>query len=421
MYVNLFLVMSVGRERGNASAFINIIKPNAPRLAAHVVIPIEESKYEQALAHYTEHLAWLNANDSARDVDHHSNAWTKSYAVGYWRSGQFEDLPDLLTQLKGVFDPLALSESFALKERDIVLREYGFRIVDNPVAQAGEAMHAFLYDGNSIAQSVIGTPDQINAFTYDAAKELHAQTHIPENAVLVVTGGVSNRQLRRALTEANWPEMPTVADVLQPPAFELAANAIEQFDYPDDTAAPRMVWSRVVTLPEPVQFDLLEAQTALLSDILIANLPGGLAGPLRFDAAIARSFDVSVWPIDEDNIEITFEAAPDTNISLNQLQTTFEQLLAEIAETGIPETTYDRVLGRFEGFWPDWADDEETAEWMAGYVMERVSVLRQPLDERALKRLENDLSLQATNELLQHLYSDGRTAVAFIGPKARFE
>lgn len=371
--------------------------------------------------HYTEHLAWLNANDGARDADRHSNAWTNSYAVGYWLSGQPEDLPDLLTELKGVFDPLTLPDSFALEERDIVLREYDFRVAENLMAQAGEAMNAFLYEGNSIAQSVIGTPNQIKAFTYDAAKELHARTHIPENAVLIVTGDVSSRQLRRALTEADWPELPPVADVLQPPAFELAATTIEELNYLNDTAAPRMVWRRVVRLPEPVQFDLLEAQTALLSDILIANLPGGLGGPLRFDAAIARSFDIAIWPIDEDNIEIFFEAAPDANVSLTQLQAAFEATFADIAETGIPETTYDRVLSRFDGFWPDWSDDEETAEWMADYVMDRVSILRQPLAKRSLRRLEDDLSLRATNNLLQHLNGDGRTAIAFIGPEDRFE
>ena len=37
---------------------------------------------------------------------------------------------------QGVFDPIDLPRAFAEKERDIILREYEFRMVDNPDAQA---------------------------------------------------------------------------------------------------------------------------------------------------------------------------------------------------------------------------------------------------------------------------------------------
>ena len=386
-----------------------------------VLVTFGHSNEAVELAHYTEHLTWLNTSDKSRDADRHSNAWTNSYAVGYWLSGQPEDLPELLSQLKGVFDPLELPESFVLEERDIVLREYDFRIADNPMAQAGEAMNAFLYADNSIAASVIGTPEDIMAFTYDQAKALHAETHRPDNAVLVVTGDVTQWDLNRAMAQANWPEGAPVADVLVPPTFDLAATEAERFEFADGEAAPRLIWRKVVTLPEPIQFDLLEAQSCLLADILRANLPGGIAGPLRFDAAIARSFDINIWPIDEDNIEIEFVAAPDSGVSLTELEEAFTLTFTEIAASGIHEDTYARILARFEDFWPDWGDDDETAEWMANYVLDRVSILRLPLSERELKRLDDELSLTTTNALLQQLAGDGRTAMAYIGPEERFQ
>ncbi|MCY4179140.1 MAG: hypothetical protein OXD48_02480 [Litoreibacter sp.] len=373
------------------------------------------------MSHYIEHLVWLNANNTERNADRHSNAWTNSYAVGYWLSGQPEDLPELLTQLKGVFDPLDVPESFALEERDIVLREYEFRIADNPVAQAGEAMNAFLYADNSIAASVIGTPDDIMALTYDQAKALHAETHHPDNAVLVVAGDVTQRELNRAMAQADWPEGIPVADVLIPPPFDVAAFATQQFEFSDSDAAPRLIWRKVISLPEPIQFDLLEAKVALLADILRANLPGGVAGPLRFDAQLARSFDVNIWPINENNIEIEFTAAPDSGVTLTELEEAFTATLSEIAASGIPEDTYTRVLARFENFWPDWNDEDETAEWIEDYVLDRVSILRPPLSERDLKRLSDDLSLTTTNALVQQLVGDGRTAIAHIGPKESFQ
>lgn len=398
-------------------AFRFVIETSDDSIAAHVVFP--NANASAVALHYAEHLTWLNAIGGERSADRHSNAWTSDTAVGYWLSGAPEDLPELLETLEGVFDPIDLPREFADQERDIVLREYEFRMANNQDAQAAEVMEAFLYEGNAISASSIGTPEEIMALDYDDARAVHAATHLPENARLVVIGDVSKQQVRRAMRDAGWPEAePT--DV-EPPPFDLAAPDTTTLRYPDSEAAPRLIWRRVVTLPEPVQFDLLDAQTALLRDILDTNLPGGLAGPLRFDAAITRSFDVQVWPIDKDDIEISFAAAPDAGVSLAELQTAFEATLFEVATGGIPEATYSRVLDRFDGFWPDWEDEDEASRWMADYVIDRVSNLREPLSERELQRLHRELSLDTTNALLRQLAGEGRTAIAFIGPEESFE
>ena len=60
---------------------------------------------------------------------------------------------------------------------------------------------------------------------------------------------------------------------------------------------------------------------------------------------------------------ISFTAAPDAGVSLTELQNAFEATLSEVANGGIPEATYSRVLDRFDGFWPDWNEDDEAARW----------------------------------------------------------
>ena len=406
-----------GSESRRASI---LVETESAEVEVHLVFAAPPDSHP--LLHYAEHLAWMNAvGADARDADRHSNAWTSDRAVGYWLSGAPEDLPDLLETLSGVFDPIDLPREFAEQERDVVLREYEYRVAGNPDAQAAKAMDAFLYEGNAIAASVIGTPEQIMALDQDEVHALHAETHRPENATLVIIGDVTGREVRRTLREAGWDELEEGRAEVAPPSFDLAAHAETTFRKPRPKAASRLRWRRVVALTEPMQFDLLEARTALLRDILDTNLPGGLAGPLRFDAAVARSFDIQVWPIDEDNIEVSFTAAPDRDVSLSALQAAFEETLAETAESGIPEATYSRVLDRFDGFWPDWDDTDETARWMAGYVLDRVSGLREPLSKHELKRLHRDLSLETTNALLRQLSGEGRTAAAFIGQEETFE
>ncbi|MYA87705.1 MAG: insulinase family protein [Boseongicola sp. SB0662_bin_57] len=397
-----------------------MVETEAVEVEVHLVFAAPPDSHP--LLHYAEHLAWLSAVGAAtRDADRHSNAWTSDRAVGYWLSGAPEDLPDLLETLFGVFDPIDLPREFAGQERDVILREYEHRVAGNPDAQARMAMDAFLYEGNAIAASVIGTPEEIMALDQDEARALHGDTHRPESATLVIIGDVTEREVRSALREVDWPEPEGGHVAFAPPSFDLAAHTKKTLRRSWPKAAPRLLWRRVVALTEPVQFDLLEAQTALLRDILDTNLPGGVAGPLRFDAAVARSFGIRIWPIDEYNVEVGFTAAPDQGVSLTALQTVFEETLAENAETGIPDATHSRVLDRFDGFWPDWEDGDETARWMANYVLDRVSALREPLSEHELKRLDQGLTLEATNALLRQIAGESRTAAAFIGPEDAFE
>jgi predicted Zn-dependent peptidase len=388
-------------------------QPDRPDV--HLAIGFPYSPEKGPLAHYTEHLAWLpNIGRDSRPEDRDSNAWTNDYAVGYWLSGPPEDLPDMLRRLKVVFDPINLPQEFAETERDIILREYDWRMANNPDAQAAEEMEAFLYEGNPIAASVIGTPEQIRALTYDQAKAFHMETHRPERARLVVVGDVTERQLAKAMAEAGFPVLDAKREEIAPPPFSLAAPEVRNFRYPDPNAAPRMTWRKVVALAEPVDFDLLEAQTALARDILDTNLPGGLAGPLRFDAFVTKSFGISIVPINESHIEMIFSAEPDKGVTLAAMQSAFEAALSASAK-GVPEPTYDRVRERFKGFWPDWSDDEETGRWMADYTLSRVSVLREPKIERQMRKIDAQIDAADINSILAALAGPGRTAIAFIG------
>jgi hypothetical protein len=411
--LGLFSVIGTRGFFDHRSSTFGVLLSSASSTSAHVLF--SSGGRSTPLAHYTEHLAWLpNIGKDSRPENRDTNAWTNDYAVGYWLSGPPGDLTDMLRQLKVVFDPIDLPRDVAESERDIILREYDWRLANNPDAQAAEEMEAFLYEGNAIAASVIGTPEQIKALTYEDAKVFHAETHRPERARLVVTGDVTKRQLAKAMAEAGFPDLDANREDIAPPPFTLAAPEARIFRYPDPNAAPRMTWRKVVALAEPVDFDLLEAQTALARDILDTNLPGGLAGPLRFDAFVTKSFGIAIVPINETHIELIFSAEPDKGIGFATMQSAFEAALAASAQ-GAPTTTYDRVRERFKGFWPDWSEEEESGRWMANYTLSRVSVLREPKTERQISKVDAQIDAADINAILAALSGPGRTAIVFIG------
>jgi hypothetical protein len=398
---------------GSAEGVYVVQADDAPELSVHLIIP--HGGGVPGLAHYTEHLTWLpNMGKDARPQDRHSNAWTTPIAVGYWLSGSPDDLQDMLGRLGGVFKPIDLPRTFAEEERDIIQREYDLRMANNIDAEASVAMDAFLYQGNAVAAHSLGTPELIAAFSYDEAKAFHVATHRPERARLVVTGDVSDGALRRAMTAVGFPDLSGSREDIKPSAFTLAAPETKVFTYPLPQAAPRMIWRKVVTLPEPVDFDLLEVQSSLLRDILDTDLPGGLAGPLRFDAFITKGFGLSIEPIDEDNVELVFWADPDKGVSFAAMQAAFEAAFSASAQ-GIPPATYDRVRKRFKAFWPDWDDEKDVGGWMADYVLYRVSNLREPLSTQQVYGLDGQLRPEDIDALLKALAGPGRVAIAFIG------
>ena len=400
-----------------------ISDPTKTEIQIHIVLPLSAAAQSSAegLPHYVEHLAWLNSvGAKMRLADRHSNAWTNKDTIGYWLAGQKDGLSEMLRSLIGIFKPISLSVKFADEEKKIVQREYDLRLGNNLDGRVFDAQDQFLYKGNYLAKSSIGTVESIAALNFEQAMALHAETHVMPSAVLVVIGDIDQSEL-----EAELKKLPETES--QPKAqrklslFNLAENADETKQFPDKNAAPRLILRRIVKLEKPEQFDVLRAKLSLLEDMLDTNLPGGLAKPIRFDQRIASSFAVSVWPIDEAHAEISFIASPDAGVSLTSLKAAFEESFATTSKAGFPEETFQRVRARFTAYWPEWDDEDEVRDWMAGHILDTVPSGRMPLSIDELKSIDRDLTLESINEILNQFTSGGRTSAAFIGPQGSFK
>lgn len=398
---NVFLL----RDRGSGSATV------------HVAFSCGECTLPDApagLLHYTEHLAWKSIGGSGLPAEQrHSNAWTNSRTVGYWLSGPARNFVPMLKTLSGLFEPLSVTQDFAVEERGIVLREYEARLTNNPDGLATEDMNAFLYEGNSLARSVIGLPDDISAFDYEAAKRLHAATHLPENAIVIVRGDFSADEVEEGIRRSGFPaarsgEAPSLAP------FTPAAPTTREFSFDVDAAAPRMIWRKVVTLDAPVEFDLLEIRTRLLADILGSSLPGSLGGKLHFETFVARSFALTIVPLDERHIELRISAEPDGGVQFAKLRAALEEAVGGLAG-GIPAGTWDRIRTRFEARWPDWNDADKVDDWMMDYALGRVTGGRFPVSETALRAFDGQIGHKDIDALARALSAPGRTAIAYIG------
>lgn len=383
------------------------------KIELHLFIPHRNGV--PALAHYTEHLVWQSAvKDRAAVKIGHTNASTPddSNIVIYHEWGPASELNNRLARLARVFEPIAVTEEFAAAERDIVRREYDFRTANNPNAIALIEIKKFLYEGNGKAHSR-DTLEAIAELNFSDAKKLHERTYQPQLASLLAMGDITEDVLRKALVETGFPRIASLA-ALQPVALNLAPPDEQTLTFALGDAVPRMLWSKVVKLAEPVPFDELELQCHVLKAVLESSRQGGIAGPLRYDAFIARKIEIEFVAHDENHVEFYFTVEPDTGVSFAELHAAFEKALAESAE-GIPSATFSRALERFGKTLPDPSDRRASLDWMSEYTFNRLRDQRPFLPEDQLRALVPGIKHSDVNALATALASPGRLSVAFIG------
>lgn len=368
------------------------------------------------LAHYAEHLVALNSIvDDVDSPDRHANAYTSPLTVGYHIKGPREDLNGIIKKLSGVFDPLKLHPDFAQQEIGIVEREYDLGVINNVDYLAYESMSPFLYEGNAIAVSVISTPQNIRTYSYEKAKTYYDATHLRKAAVLLVQGNVTKQEVSTAVSASGLTPLNSESITkIKPEAFKLAEPESRLFEFNVASAEPRISFRKIVRLDKPIDYDLLDLQTRQLASALAANLPGGLAGELRYDNFVARSFTINLEAIDEQHVQIWFYATLDNGVSFEQLQSTFEEAL-KVSSEGIPASTYERIKMRTKQYWLDWEDSDAVTEWMQEHARHRVSVLRSPASEKSLKQMSEQITLEDINRLVKALQNPGRQAIAYIG------
>jgi predicted Zn-dependent peptidase len=408
----------VSLERNALAGAWLVPDSRSDRVSLHLLVLSGEADNDatEGLAHYVEHLAWLNAmgNETRGAFERHSNASTSHRLTRYWVAGDAANIDRLAASLARVFQPFSLDEAFMLQERDIILREYDVRITENPDATMLDDLDRRLHGTDPLARSVIGTPKEIARFSLDAASALHARTHRPDNAALLVYGNVDARSANRAIMGAFGPpaddavpRLPLVYET-QPAARDVKEQTVSNL------ARPRLFYRKIVRLDAPADPATLSVETRLLTAILISRLPGGLAGPLRFDAFLAESFRLDVEVLDASHLMLSFLAIPDHGVSPRELLAAFEEAFDTIASDKIPEATFSRVRQRRVDELRD-SDNPPTVVFNEAVSM--LSLGQQPVDHAGLVSRLEGVAYERMNELIAALAGTGRVAATLAMPE----
>ena len=206
--------------------------------------------YTEGLAHYVEHLAWLNVTQSQNfQALRHSNAGTNLTSTTYVTQNSETRLNKELQHLIKVSAPFTLAKSFMLEERDIILREYEANVAENPYFEIEQNITKALYPSSPWARSVVGSPTGIEGFSLINAKKLHRKSHELGNAVLIVTGNISKTTLQNALRKLNFSNSATPIAPTPLPIPEVGNKRVTADIHVARLGSPTLFYGKLINRP----------------------------------------------------------------------------------------------------------------------------------------------------------------------------
>jgi zinc protease len=221
---------------------------------------------------------------------------------------------------------LDLSDSNVNTERSVVLEERRMRVDNDPQAMMREQMDAALYLSHPYGRPVIGWPYEVRHIGRIDAKEFYLHHYAPNNAILVVAGDVTPKEVRIAAS-AEYGKVPARPlalrwDFAEPPRLGETRMAINR----PDVNVP--VFERIYRVPSyasggPGVAEALETLAQLIGGDATSTLYRELVVKRRLASDVGASYDGYA----RDSAEFTVYAVPRPGVRLEVVEQATDAVL----------------------------------------------------------------------------------------------
>ena len=194
-----------------------------------------EQKGEEGLAHFCEHLSFKGTQrrtavqiiNAIEGVGGELNAFTNKEDTMYYcaiQRSHFMKAVDVLCDI--VFDS-QFPQAEVEKEREVVCEEIE-SYEDSPAELIYDEFENLLFAGHPLGHNILGTREQVRAYSSANARRFTARNYRPDNAIFFVSGNIDFeklvKKLEKALTSA--PEGATIDSLLiSKPAIDHSLNS----------------------------------------------------------------------------------------------------------------------------------------------------------------------------------------------------
>ena len=277
------------------------------------------------------------------------NAFTGHDATAYFQRVSKDRLPKMMEMEADRMVNLRLDEKEVLTERDVILEERRSRIENNPSALFDEQMNAALYLNHPYGVPVIGWYHEIAKLSREDALTYYKRYYAPNNAILVVSGDVTNDEVK-AMAEATYGKLPANPAVgakrvrpQDPP--QIVARRLEL----KDPRAGNASFHRYYVAPSYMTAKPGEAEALdLMMKIAASGSTSRFYKKLVVETGLASSAsgDYSGSGLDSGTI-YRFTRLPPMACRLTKVEAMIDSVFADIAKNGVTAAELERAKSSY--------------------------------------------------------------------------
>jgi zinc protease len=310
----------------------------------------DEVAGKSGIAHFLEHLMFKGTNAHPKGefsqivtgIGGQENAFTSSDYTAYFQRVPRDKLATMMDMEADRMTGLVLTDDVVLPERDVVLEEQNMRVANSPQARLGEQIDAALFLNHPYGRPVIGWRDEIEKLNRADAISFYEKFYTPNNAVVVIAGDIEPAEVL-ALAEKTYGKVeprfevkPRVRPKEPPP---IAARTVTLAD--PQVEQPSV--QRVYLVPSAPTAKKGEAEALeVLSHILGTGTTSRFYRSLVVDQKLAVSVTSYYQESALDYGKFGVFGAPRDGVTLAQLETAMDAVLADVVAKGVDATELER-------------------------------------------------------------------------------
>lgn len=312
----------------------------------------DETPGKSGIAHFLEHLMFKGTNtlkpgDFSKIVSQNGgvdNAFTSYDYTAYFQRVAKDRLPLMMELEADRMRNLVLTEAEVIPERDVVLEERNSRVENDPGSLFSEMRRAAMFMNHPYQRPIIGWKHEVEKLSLQDALDYYRTYYAPNNAILVVAGDVQPEQVLALAKEKFGPLAPS--DNIPPrirPQEPPHLSAVH-LEFSDPRIRQASLIRSYLATHRKAGDQKEAAALVLLSELLGGSgISSVLGRELQLNRKIATYATAWYSSISYDPDTFGIFAMPAPGVSLQDLETAIDEVLADFLKNGVDEDHLARL------------------------------------------------------------------------------
>ena len=350
---------SAGREWTLANGMKVIVKEDhrAPTVA-HMVWyragSVDEVNGKTGVAHVLEHMMFKGTSNygpgefsrRVAAMGGRDNAFTSRDYTGYYQQIGKARLPEVMALEADRMANLVLSKDEFEKEIRVVMEERRWRTEDRAQSALYEQLMATAFIASPYRHPIVGWMSDLQAMTYEDARDWYRSWYAPNNAVAVIAGDIDADEAFR-LAEATYGKIPARALPARKPQGEPPQQGARRIAFKAPAENPYVMVAFQVPRLVDVERDQDPYALELLSAVLDGHESARYTRNVVRGARVANNAGAGYELAQRGPALFTLDGTPAAGKTTADVERALREEIVKIARDGVPAAELERVKTQY--------------------------------------------------------------------------